>query len=392
VGGRAIATSTSTPVVYAPNELGKQLQRGHPWLYRDRLLRAPRLQSGTWVQVRCGKFSAYGLWDARSPIAVRLFSRHGVPDAAWVSRQIRQAWEIRAPVRDTHTTAYRWLNGEGDGLPGLVVDLYNDYAIVETYADSLDALLEWVVDGLRACAGLKGVLLRRESVRVLWGHKPSRELVVEENGLRLRVDLFAGQKTGLFLDHRENRQFVEGWCAGLEVLNCFAYTGAFSLYAVRGGAARVVSVDIARQTVEETRHNLTLNGFDADAHPSIVADCFELLAAYAARRQRFDLVILDPPSLARAKESRHTAIRAYTRLNQSAMGCLQQDGLLATASCTSQVSPSAFREVLGDAAARAGKRLLILHEAGQALDHPVPAHFSEGRYLKFVLGRMQEIP
>jgi 23S rRNA (cytosine1962-C5)-methyltransferase len=283
------------------------------------------------------------------------------------------------------------VNGEGDGLPGLVVDLYGDYAVVETYADSLDVLLDWVVDGLRACAKLKGVLLRRGSARVLWGHKPSRELIVQENGLRLRADLFSGQKTGLYLDQRENRRFLADWCAGLDVLNCFAYTGAFTLYAVRGGAARVVSVDITPQPIEEMRRNLSLNGFDPDAHPGVVADCFELLEAYASRGERFDLVILDPPSLARARQRRHAAMRAYVRLNRAAMNCVRKDGLLATASCTSQVSPGAFRDLLGDAAARAGKRLLVLHEAGQALDHPVAAHFAEGRYLKFVLGCVQEI-
>jgi 23S rRNA (cytosine1962-C5)-methyltransferase len=383
--------SAASPVLYVPNELSKQLQRGHPWVYRDRLLRPPRLPSGTWVQVTCGTFTGYGLWDARSPIAVRLFSRSGVPDAGWIARQIRRAWELREPIRHTRTSAYRWLYGEGDGVPGVVVDLYNDYAVVETYADSLDVLLDWVVKGLRACTKLKGILFRRRSVRLLWGHRPSRDLVVEENGLRLYVDLFAGQKTGLFLDHRENRQHLEGWCGGKRVLNCFAYTGAFSLYAVRGGAREVVSVDIAPQAIEGTRRNLALNGFNPDVHPAIVSDCFELLSDYASQGERFDLVILDPPSLARAKKDRRSALRAYARLNQAAMECVPAGGLLATASCTSQVSPDAFREMLGDAAGRAGKRLLILREAGQAMDHPVPAHFAEGRYLKFILGRVQDL-
>jgi 23S rRNA (cytosine1962-C5)-methyltransferase len=205
------------------------------------------------------------------------------------------------------------------------------------------------------------------------------------------VDLAAGQKTGLYLDHRENRRYLEAWCAGKRVLNCFAYTGAFSLYAIRGSATQVTGVDIAPQVAAEAARNLQLNGFDVDAHPYIVADCFELLQEYVTQDRQFDLVILDPPSLARARKSRHAALRAYVRLNQAAMRCLPPGGLLATASCTSQVSPQAFREALGEAAARAGKRLLILREAGQAIDHPVPAHFIEGRYLKFVLGRVQEI-
>ena len=379
------------PVVYASSELRAQLQRGHPWVYRDRLSRGPRLPSGTWVQVRCGRFRGYGLWDARSAIAVRIFSWRRVPDAGWMAHRIRLAWKIRGPLRSGGTTAYRWLYGEGDGVPGVVVDLYNDYAVIETYADSLDAVLDWVVAGLKECVELRGIVLRRDHVRPLWGREPPRDLIVEENSLRLYVDLFAGQKTGLYLDHRDNRKYLERWCAGKRVFNCFAYTGAFSLYAVRGGATEVVSADAAPQMAEETRRNLALNGFQPDAHPFVVADCFELVREYAAQGERFDLVILDPPSLARAKRSRHAALRAYVRLNEAAVRCLPAGGLLATASCTSQVSPQAFREALGEAASRAGRRLLVLHEAGHALDHPVPAHFPEGRYLKFVLGRVQEV-
>lgn len=391
MGGQVIATAKSLPTVYAPHELGRHLRRGHPWIYRDRLPKAPHLSSGTWVQVRCGRFTGYGLWDERSAIAVRVFSHRKVPDAAWIADRVRSAWEMRASLRRTGTTAYRWLYGEGDGVPGIVVDLYGSYAVIETYADSLQHLLGWVVEGLRACTKLRGIMLRGETTTTLWGRTPPRDLIVQENGLRFYADLNAGQKTGLFLDHRDNRLYLEPWCTGKRVLNCFAYTGAFALYAVRGGATEVTSVDIGSQTADATRRNLALNGFDADAHPAIVADCFDLLGDYASRGKVFDLIILDPPSLARAKKSRHAAVRAYQHLNQAAMACLTCGGLLATASCTSQVSPAAFRDVLGEAAAGAGKRLLVMHEAGHALDHPVPAHFGEGRYLKFILGMVREL-
>ena len=392
----------SLPTVYLPTELGKSLYRGHPWVYRNQVVGhacsvTPHLPSGAWVRVQCGTFQAYGLWDARSPIAVRIFAREGIPDAAWIAGRIGQAWQVREPLRQGRTTAYRWLYGEGDGIPGLVVDLYNDYAVVETYADSLAAILPWAVDGLQACTRLKGILLRRPeeaqagAVQSLWGRLPPRDMVVEENGLRMRVNVFEGQKTGLFLDQRANRQYLEPWCAGRRVLNCFAYTGAFALYALRGGARQVVNVDVVPQAAEETRCNLELNGFDPDAHPFVVADCFALLEEIAARGERFDLIILDPPAMARARKSRHVALRAYARLNQAAMRCLPEGELLATASCTSQVSAQDFQHMLADAAARAGRRLLILHEAGQALDHPVPAHFPEGRYLKFVLGQVGSV-
>jgi 23S rRNA (cytosine1962-C5)-methyltransferase len=383
------------PTVYLPRELSKHLHRGHPWVYRDRLSQDLRFPSGAWVRVRCGSFDGVGLWDARSPIAVRVFKQRDAeraPDAAWVAQIVRQAWQVREPLRkpESNTTAYRWLYGESDGLPGVVVDLYGDYAVIETYAESLDGLLDWIVESLLACTSLKGVFRRGDGARVLRGRQPPRDLIVEENGLRMRVDLRAGQKTGLYLDHRENRAFLEARCAGKHVLNCFAYTGAFTLYALRGGAVAVTSVDSAAQAAEEAARNLQINGYDPDAHPYVVADCFDLLDEYAAQGQQYDLIVLDPPSLARAKKSRHAAQRAYVRLNYAAISCLSPGGLLATASCTSQVSPDLFHEAIGEAAARAGKRLLILHEAGHALDHPVAAHFPEGRYLKFVLGQVQE--
>jgi len=379
------------PVVYAQHELAGSLRQGHPWVYRNRLTQEPHLPSGTWVQVRCGSFQAYGLWDAESPIAVRVFSWHRVPDAAWLAERVRLAWDLRAPIREGRTSAYRWVYGEGDGIPGVVVDLYNDYAVVELYARSLRTVLDWLVAGLIACHHLKGILLRGEQVERLWGRETPRDLIVEENGLRLHVDLYAGQKTGLYLDHRENRQYLEAWCAGRRVLNCFAYTGAFALYAIRGGASEVTNIDVAAPCAAETHRNLQLNGFEPDDHPYTIGDCFDLLDEYAAEGQRFDLVILDPPSLARSRKSLHAALRAYVRLNQAALRCLSTGGLLAAASCTSQVSADAFRGVLADAAHLAGRRLVVVHEAGHALDHPVPAHFPEGRYLKFVLAKVGDV-
>jgi 23S rRNA (cytosine1962-C5)-methyltransferase len=313
-----------------------------------------------------------------------------MPDASWFAAQIRRAWEMRGPLRGAGTTAFRWVNGEGDGIPGVVVDFYDRYAVVETYADSLGSVLDWVIDGVRACVDLRAIVLRGDGTRLLWGKRLPRDLIVAENGLRFHVDLQSGQKTGLYLDQRDNRRYLEQWCAGKRVLNCFAYTGAFTLYAVRGGARETTSVEIAPEALEAGRRNLALNGFTADEHSFSVADCFDLLPRYAEQGREFDIVILDPPSLARSKRRRQAALRAYARLNAAAMRCTAGDGLLASASCTSQVSPQAFREVLGDAAARARKRLLILHEAGHAIDHPVPAHFPEGRYLKFILGRVRD--
>jgi 23S rRNA (cytosine1962-C5)-methyltransferase len=212
--------------------------------------------------------------------------------------------------------------------------------------------------------------------------------VVEEHGIRLAVDLFAGQKTGLFLDHRANRQTVAAHCADRRVLNLFAYTGAFSLHAARGGASHVTSVDIAGSAIAALRDNLALNGMDDARHELVAADVFAYLEEAAQRGRQFDLVISDPPSFAKRRDHLRQAQRAYVKLTASGLRVVKPGGLYAAASCTSQVGPAAFREALAEGARKAQSRLQIIHDAGQPCDHPVMAHHPEGRYLKFLLARV----
>jgi 23S rRNA (cytosine1962-C5)-methyltransferase len=409
--------------ITVPSSLKERLQQGHPWVYRNHVPEHVRLPSGAWVRVRCGNWSGYGLWDSSSPIAIRIFSERQPPDARWLRERVAAAWALRAPLRAAGCTAFRWLFGEGDGLPGITVDRYDEFAVVQTYMDA-GPLLDWLPEALQVVAPLRGLVLRersrdeapgsderrttndenstparaqlssidhRPSSRILRGVAPPDELVVTEHGLRFLADLQGGQKTGLFLDHRENRRYVESISAGRTVLNCFAYTGAFSLYALRGGAQSVVSNDIGKGLAEAAAANIALNDLDAARHSFVTEDSFALLNAYVEQGRRFDLVILDPPSFAKNKQSRFAAQRAYAKLNALAMRCVKPGGLLATASCTSQVGPEAFREVLAAAGASADRRMQIIHEAGQPLDHPVPACFPEGRYLKFVVGCVNEV-
>lgn len=375
-----------------------KLAQGHPWIYRNHVREGQELRSGQWVRVRAGALVAYGLWDAQSAIAVRIFSSKSVPDRAWFAERVWEAWELRATLRQSGTTtAYRWIYGEGDGIPGLVVDRYGDYAVIQSYAESLKVVIPMIVPALRACDHeLRGILLREREesegegtlrTRLLWGEAPPEELVVQEHGLYVQADLYHGQKTGLFLDQRENRRTVEALAGGCSVLNCFAYTGAFSLYALRGGATQVISADIGRGLAEAAAANLALNRLDGSRHSFVTEDCFTMLERYHRMGQRFQVIILDPPSFARQKSSMHAALRAYTRLNALAMGCIEPGGLLVSASCTSQVSPEQFRGMLADAASQSEMRLQIIHEAGQPIDHPVPVGFPEGRYLKFVVAR-----
>lgn len=391
---------SSEPTITLPGQLKERLQQGHPWVYRTHIPAGAMFTSGTWVRARCVNWSAYGLWDAEGAIALRIFRPDTPPDARWLRDRIADAWDLRAPLRDAGCTAYRLLFGEGDGVPGITIDLYGEYAVVQTYLPGAEQLVSWLTNALLATVRPRGILIRRRhedapeeqrtpdgKVALLWGEWPPASLIVNEHGLLFEADLREGQKTGLFLDHRENRHALEGWSNGLNVLNCFAYTGAFSLYALRGGAAHVTSVDIGQGLSASAAANIAHNGLNERQHTFITEDCFAVLERFVAQRRTFDLVILDPPSFARSRQSRFAAIRAYTRLNALALRCVAPNGLLASASCTSQVGPEPFKDMLAAAGAQANRRLQIIHEAGQPLDHPVPPQFPEGRYLKFVLCR-----
>jgi len=391
---------TTLPTLILPHFLKPSLLKGHPWVYRDHVPKRFHAPNGTWVQIKAGNWTGYALWDSTSPIALRIFSQRRPPDAKSIAQRVQSAWELRAIIREQQeTTAYRCLFGEADGLPGLTVDLYGSYAVLVTYASSLDTIVPWVVHALREVVPLEGIVLRvrhhrehkMEKIHSLWGRMPPRQLIIQEHGLRFRTNLYEGQKTGLFLDHRENRYLLEHLARGRGVLNLFSYSGAFSLYTRRGGAIQIVSVDSSPGAAIDARENFLLNGFDPNEHEFIVEDVFKYLERCRVEKRRFDLVICDPPSFARNKQQLSQAIKAYTRLNAMAMRVTKPGALYATASCTSQVSPDAFRTLLADAARQAGCRYQLIHDAGHPPDHPVLAQHTEGRYLKFFVGRVESI-
>jgi 23S rRNA (cytosine1962-C5)-methyltransferase len=403
------------PTLRLPDHLEGALAAGHPWVYRDHVVGRPTIPDGAWARAEAGRAAAVGLWAAEGPIALRTFRRAplggpvATPDRGWVEAMVARALAQRALIADAGSDAYRLLFGEGDGLPGITVDRYGRYAVVKTYADAYRrpgsaaaALLDDVVRALAGSLRLRGVLAaprEGEPLSALHGELPPPEVTVFEHGLAFLANLHEGQKTGLFLDHRENRATVRALAGGRRVANLFAYAGAFSVYALSGGAASSVDVDAAAPALRDAERNVAANRAAIEAAGGAAGEvrhatlALDLLADPAAALRHpalagCDLIVLDPPSLARHKGQRHAALRAYRRLNAAAMAALPEGGLLATASCTSQVSADAFRGVLAEAAVEAGVDARLLHEAGHAADHPVPLAFPEGRYLKFAVLRI----
>jgi 23S rRNA (cytosine1962-C5)-methyltransferase len=385
--------------------LGRHIRAGHPWVFRKALEEAPRLPAGSVVDlVDAGRFAGRGYYDPASAIAVRVLTTDPgeAVDQAFLERRVRQAWASRQQLLDlTGTDAFRLLHGEGDLLPGVVVDLYAGVAVLKLYSAGLKAFREPLVAALAAVVpGLTSVVGRDEVGRddadvddgpghgqVLWGPPPPRPLEISERGVRFLVDVYAGQKTGFFLDQRENRHLVRRLSSGASVLNCFAFSGGFSVNAALGGASAVFSVDQDADAVALARQNFTLNGLPAAQHDFLAADAFELLESFKREGRTFDVVILDPPAFAKSQKAVEAAIDGYASLNRQALAVVKPGGLLCTASCSARVGRDEFVGAVREGAFNAGVDLTLLEERYQPPDHPVRLQFPEGRYLKFLVLR-----
>jgi 23S rRNA (cytosine1962-C5)-methyltransferase len=283
-----------------------------------------------------------------------------------------------------------------------VVDLYAGFAVLKLYSAGLTPYRVLLVEALKAAVpGLRGVLGRDEvgrddaegedtsagSARVLSGEEPPPLISIQERGARFLVDAWRGQKTGFFLDQRENRRLIRQLAWNRDVLNCFSFTGGFSVNAALGGARSVFSVDQDQDAVALSRENFARNGIPPERHDFLAADVFELLASFKAEGRTFDLVILDPPAFAKSQKAVQAAIDGYASLNRQALAVLRPSGLLATASCSARVSPDAFFGAVKEAAYKAGVDLQLVAERYQPPDHPIRLQFPEGRYLKFYVLR-----
>jgi 23S rRNA (cytosine1962-C5)-methyltransferase len=371
-------------------DLARSIRRGHPWVYRDALAGTPDFADGTLVEVlgKDGRYLATGFWDAASAIALRVLALQRVLDAApLIEKRLDQALARRLERLDLElTNAFRWVHGEADLLPGVHVDVYGEVATTRFDGGGARAAYHALPDLLKNARRLRiREVVDRER------RDGGGELEVRENGLRFGVDLVHGQKGGLFLDQRENRAEVGRLASGRRVLNLFGYTGAFSLYAAAGGAARTDTVDIARPAVLAARRNFERNGLPIDAaHAGFhAADAFEYLEGAKRRGERFGLVISDPPAFAKNRAGLPKALAAYRRLHALAAAVVEPGGILCAASCSSQVDRKAFVASVQAGAQAAGRRFELEQLRGAGFDHPVIDAFPEGDYLKFAVGRVR---
>ncbi len=367
------------------------LLKGHPWVFREALATPlPDLLMGDEARIATHKGTEIGCGyvDPDSPILIRMVEgTPGTPLRPRLAAAVRRAVALRRSLfPGEETTAYRLVNGEGDGLPGLIIDRYADALSMQLYSLGLERYLDDLVGLLRELLPEVRWIWRRNQVKkaaatagLLFGHDLPAKIRFREAGLAFQTDLPHGQKTGFFLDQRENRQLVRRVARGRRVANVCGYTGGFTVAAIAGGAARTVTIDSAKPALAEAVANLDLNGFAGPAHTMRVTDMFEFLAAPG---EEFDLIVLDPPSLARSQADVPQALRAYHKLNLEALRRLPAGGLLFTASCTGHVHRDAFLEMLGQAAARARRPVRLLAETHHAPDHPVTLAHPEGRYLK----------
>lgn len=379
----------------------ESLLRRHPWIFSGAIeyIRSERdnITEGEIVDVhtKSGDFIARGHYQIGS-IAVRVLTFEQVEiDQAWWNERIASAYDVRRSLNLTEneqTTCYRLIHGEGDSLPGLVVDIYGSTAVVQCHSVGMYRSRKEIAEAIRTVYGDRIEAIYDKSAQTvpfkaglnaidsyLYGSSATAQQEVLENGNRFNVNWEKGQKTGFFIDQRANRELVRHYAKGRTVLNTFCYTGGFSVYAMAGGAKEVVSVDSSERAVQLADENMRLNFGDEVRHTSAAIDAFEYLHNIG---DKFDMIILDPPAFAKHHKVLGNAMQGYKKLNARALAQIKSGGILFTFSCSQAVSKELFRTTVFSAAAIAGRRVRILHQLTQPADHPINIYHPEGEYLK----------
>ena len=382
--------------IYLKRGKEESLKRFHPWVFSGAIHHADDgIQEGEIVRVLTneGEFIAVGHYQVGS-IAVRVLSFHDVAidESFWESR-LTAAFDVRKAIRvaqNPNNNTYRLVHGEGDNLPGLIIDCYGQTAVMQAHSVGMHVCREAVCKALVKVMGdnIQHVFYKSETTLpfkaglgqendFLYGG--SDDNIAIENGLKFRVDWLRGQKTGFFVDQRDNRALLESYSKGRSVLNMFCYTGGFSVYAMRGGAKLVHSVDSSAKAIDLTNANVEMNFPGDERHHAFCDDAFKYLDA---NDDKYDLMILDPPAFAKHRAALHNALKGYTRLNVKGFERIKNGGILFTFSCSQVVTKEQFRNAVFTAAAQAGRKVRILHQLHQPADHPINIYHPEGEYLK----------
>lgn len=368
------------------------IKRFHPWIFSGAIQSASEdLIDGDWVEVQDTKKATLGFGHyQKGTITVRvIFFGTTAPSISAYHDKIKHALDQRVDTQviSEFTNSYRLIHGEGDGLPGLIVDMYHDVAIIQAHSAGMERDKNIIAEAIKDTLTNKQFNLSAVYYKSLSEKSESEYLLgmaavphsIMEHDNKFFVDWEEGQKTGFFLDQRENRKLLGELAKGKTVLNTFCYTGGFSVYALQNEAKLVHSVDASEKAIVLTRKNLSLNGFDPSVHECFTEDTFDFLKD---KKDAYDLIILDPPAFAKHKEARHQAMKGYQRLNAEAMKMIKSGGIIFTFSCSQVVDRQLFYDTVVSAGIQAGRNIKVLHRLSQPADHPVSLYHPEGEYLK----------
>lgn len=376
----------------------KSLRRRHPWLFSG-ALKEPEIdiENGATVNIvsSSGEILARGAYSPHSQIRIRIWSFNPAEniDIKFFGYQIENAVNLRNRYIPPDYSAYRIINAESDGLPGLIVDRYADFLVCQFLSAGVEYFKEEIITELQRIFSPAGIYERSDlDVRlkeglthragILAGVEPPELIKVGQSSLKFLVDVRHGHKTGMYLDQNANRQVISRLAANLEILNCFAYTGGFTLAAMQGGAGQVTNIESSAEAIALFERQVKINRFNADNIENKKGDAFEILRKYRDSGKVFDMVILDPPKFVSSTQQIKRGCRGYKDINLLAIKLLRKNGLLITFSCSGHVSPELFQKVIADAALDAQREVKIIEILGQPIDHPTALNFPEGRYLK----------
>jgi 23S rRNA (cytosine1962-C5)-methyltransferase len=383
----------------------ESLLRGHLWIFSGALQQPPHwIEPGNIADVKSatGQFVARGYYNPQTDIAIRILTQDPAEpiDERFLRRRVQQAIQLREVLDRSQTTAYRLVNAEGDGLPGLVVDRYADILVAQIHTAGMEKMREQLVDVLMQETRAHGLLFRNDSqsrrreglaiepAEIGAGVVPVQVPVIE-NGIHFLVDPWQGQKTGFFLDQRDKREAIRKYARDRRVLNCFSYTGGFSINAaLTSYTTQVTSVDVSAAAIDAARHHFALNDLDPDRYDFHIAEIFQYLEEAVSKEEQFDVVILDPPAFAKSESARAHALKAYRRLNLLGMQVLKPGGVLLTCSCSGTVKMDDLLGAVSSGAQRLQRSVQLLESYTHGLDHPIQLAMPETSYLKAVFCRV----